>query len=212
MFLTLIQSSGLTQLTYSHALQAGMPPTDLGVDQFVDPQTFTALEDPNLAFDCYPAICRLVEIKEDIYRQLYSIVAQGKSAYEAIITVGELDTRLEQWKNDIPDKYRPGHPRAQDTIKQGISNNLLHIHISYFNCVLVIHRRSFPNTTWSTTLNALPTTHHAIRSANPRVLKSTQLCAEAARATLRLVKNIPKDNPLIRGYNRLFYSCEAQLI
>ncbi|KAL5337370.1 hypothetical protein BJX70DRAFT_399672 [Aspergillus crustosus] len=186
-------------LDIDHALQAGMPPTDLGVDDCIDPHNFTALEDPNLAFDCYPTICRLVEIKEDVYRELYSIAAQRKSDYEAISTVGELDTRLEQWKNDIPEKYQPGHPRAQDTIKQGISDILLHIHISYFNCVLVIHRRSFPNTVWSTTLNALPTTHHAIRSSNPRVLKSTQLCADAARATLRLVKNIPRHNPLIRG-------------
>ncbi|KAL4863018.1 hypothetical protein BDV12DRAFT_34254 [Aspergillus spectabilis] len=186
-------------LDIDHALQAGLPPTELGAEHSIDPVGFEAIVDPSMPFDCYPAICRLIELKQDIYRDLYSISAQGKTDYEAISIVGQLDARLEQWKDDIPEKYRPGHPKAHETIKQGISDTVLHIHLSYYNCVLVIHRRSFPNTTWSTAFHVLPTTSQAVRSPNPRVLKSTQLCAEAARATLRLVKYIPKDNPLIRG-------------
>jgi hypothetical protein len=171
----------------------------LGVEHSADPVGFEAIVDPSMPFDCYPAICRLIELKRDIYRDLYSISAQRKSDNEAISIVGQLDARLEEWKNNIPEKYRPSHPKAQDTIKQGMSDTLLHIHLSYYNCVLVIHRRSFPNTTWSATFHALSITSNTLRSPNPRVLKSTQLCAEAARATLRLVRYIPKDNPLIRG-------------
>ncbi|KAL4876948.1 hypothetical protein BJY04DRAFT_231241 [Aspergillus karnatakaensis] len=185
-------------LDIDHALLSGMPPTHLGLGPSIDPWTFDTFEDPNVLFDCYPAICRLIEIKEDIYRGLYCLAAQDKPDYETIITVSELDSQLDEWRNDIPEKYRPGHPKSQDVFHHGNIDNILHLHLSYYNCVLVIHRRSFLST-WSKPTRPVPPSSHAVRPPNPRVLKSTQLCAEAARATLRLAKHIPINNPLTRG-------------
>ncbi|KAL2839665.1 hypothetical protein BJY01DRAFT_237031 [Aspergillus pseudoustus] len=185
-------------LDIDHALQVGVPPTALGgVDHTANP---SCLQDPNVPFDCYPFFCRLLELKEEVYRQLYSIAAQDKDDYEAVTTIGDLDSQLEQWKNDIPEQYRPGHPKARDVIENRVSDSVLQLHITYYNCVLVIHRRLMSyrsNPTASTRLAG--SSHVAYRSANPRALISTQLCADAARASLRLVKYIPMDNPFVRG-------------
>lgn len=183
----------------SYALQVGVPPTQLGAVAHVAIPEY--LPDPNVQFDCYPSFCRLLELKEQVYRQLYSIAAQDKDEYEAIHAVGQLDSELEQWKSDIPERYRPGDPKASDTIEPGSSATVLHLHLSYYNCILVIHRRltfyrPHPNASTRPSIRK----HLAHRSLNPRALISTQLCADAARASLRLVKCIPKDNPLIRGY------------
>ncbi|KAL2807841.1 hypothetical protein BJX63DRAFT_57547 [Aspergillus granulosus] len=187
-------------LDIDHALQAGVPPTQLGAVEYSwDSAIPKANEDPNAPFDCFPAFCRLLELKEEVYRQLYSVSAQRKNDYEAISAVGDLDFQLEQWKSDIPEKYRPGHPTSGDAIKQGISDTVLHLHLSYYNSVLVIHRRSLSYQTFSKRSCSAQTTAPSVQSANPRALASTHLCAEAARASLRLVKYIPKDNPLTRG-------------
>ncbi|KAL4738255.1 hypothetical protein BDV11DRAFT_216079 [Aspergillus similis] len=185
-------------LDLDHALQVGVPPTALGgVDHLAIPNTD---QDPNAPFDCYPSFCRLLELKEEVYRRLYSIAAQDKDDYEAIIAIGQLDSQLEQWKSDIPEKYRPGHPKARDTLENGVSDTGLQLHLSYYNCVMVIHRRSIARRTSPNASTRLAfRTHVAHRSSNPRALISTQLCADAARASLRLVRHIPKDNPMVRG-------------
>ncbi len=194
----IIISSPRSDLFSSHALQVGVPPTELGAVACIDIPDYP--QDLNVQFDCYPSFCRLLDLKEQVYRQLYSIAAQDKDDYEVIAAVGQLDSELEQWKADIPERYRPGHPKARDTIEQGFSATVLHLHLSYYNCVLVIHRRS---TFYRSHLNASTQpsarTRIAHQSPNPRALISTRLCADAARASLRLVKHIPKDNPLVRG-------------
>lgn len=197
-YVSIIISSPRSDLFSSHALQVGVPPTQLGAVAYMDIPDYP--QDLNVQFDCYPFFCRLLELKEQVYRQLYSIAAQDKDDYEVIAAIGQLDSELEQWKGDIPERYRPGHPRARDTIEQAFSATLLHLHLSYYNCVLVIHRRS---TFYRSHLNASTQpsarTRIAQQSPNPRALISTRLCADAARASLRLVKCIPKDNPLVRG-------------
>ncbi|OJJ05951.1 hypothetical protein ASPVEDRAFT_45379 [Aspergillus versicolor CBS 583.65] len=184
-------------LDLDHALQVGVPPTELGAVQDIAIPDY--LPDPNLQFDCYPSFCRLLGLKEQVYRQLYSITAQDKDEYEAIAAVGQLDSQLEQWKSDIPEKYRPGHPKARDTIEHGPSPTILHLHLSYYYCVLVIHRRLTFYRSNSKAFTPFATSHIAHRSPNPRALISTRLCADAARASLRMVKCIPKENPLVRG-------------
>jgi hypothetical protein len=191
----------LTFPSCSHAIQAGVPPTEPGaVAHWITPFSPELISDLNMPFDCYPAFCQLLQLKEDVYRELYSISAQDKPDYEVIAAVGRLDSQLEQWRDDIPEAYRPGHSKSKETVCHGVADTVLHLHLSYYNSVLVIHRRSMcygmlPNASSS----ASTTRAHTAWSSNTRALISTQLCADAARATLRLVKYIPKHNPLTRG-------------
>lgn len=150
-------------------------------------------------FDCYETFHRLVNLKEDVYRELYSLSAQDKKDSEIISRVGQLDVRLEQWKNTIPEEYRPGHLNAADTIKRGNCMLIVYLHLSYHNCLLIIHRRTIPCTTWSMRVDPVLSPDFTTRSPNSRTLVSAKICGEAARASMRLVKYIPSDNALIRG-------------
>ncbi|KAL3440303.1 hypothetical protein BJX65DRAFT_290777 [Aspergillus insuetus] len=188
-------------LDLDHAIQAGVPPTEPGaVAHWITPFSPELISDLNMPFDCYPPYCQLLQLKEDVYRELYSISAQDKPDYEVIAAVGQLDSRLEQWRDDIPEAYRPGHSKSRETVEHGVSDTVLHLHLSYYNCVLVIHRRSMCYGMLPDTSSSASTTRaHTAWSSNARALIPTQLCAEAARATLRLVNYIPKHNPLTRG-------------
>lgn len=184
----------------SNALQAGTPPTGLGLDDSYHRMGISGVEEPSLPlFDCYEAFHRLIGLKEDVYRQLYSLSAQEKDDSEIISRVGQLDARLEQWKNSIPEEYRPGHPDAMNTIKRGNCLLIVLLHLGYHNCLLTIHRRTIPCTTWSMRIDPVLSPGFTIRSPNSRTLISEKLCREAARASMRLVKYIPSDNALIRG-------------
>ncbi|KAL4940213.1 hypothetical protein BDV06DRAFT_24495 [Aspergillus oleicola] len=182
-------------LDIDSALQSGISPACLGLGEADD------IEFPSLQlFDFFDAFCGLICLKEDIYRALYSISAQDKSDSEVISRVGQLDARLEQWKSNIPLEYQPGHPDAAHTLKRGNCSLLVHLHLSYYNCLLTIHRRAIPcTTTLSMRLDPMHSPDYTVRSSNSRTLVSERLCAEAARASLKLVKHIPEDNPLICG-------------
>lgn len=177
-----------------------MPPTGLGLDDSYHTIRTSLVEELNSPlFDCYESFHRLIGLKEDVYRELYSLSAQDKDDTEIMSRVGQLDARLEQWKSSIPDEFRPGHPSATDTLKRGNCVLIVYLHLSYHNCLLTIHRRTIPCTTWSMHVDPVLSPDFTIRSPNPRTLVSAELCAEAARASMRLVKYIPSDNALIRG-------------
>ncbi|KAL2826963.1 hypothetical protein BDW59DRAFT_144459 [Aspergillus cavernicola] len=187
-------------LDIDHSLQTGTQPTEQEPHDFLQAISDRAIEAANPSlFDCYEAFYGLIYLKEEVYRDLYTVSAHDKADPEVISLVGQLDARLEQWKNSIPEKYRPGHPHATDTLKRGNCSDIVHLHLSYHNCLLVIHRRAAPYTACSMRLDPLLNTNNSIRSPNPRSLTSSHLCASAARASMRLVKYIPQDNPLIRG-------------
>ncbi|KAL4929758.1 fungal specific transcription factor domain-containing protein [Aspergillus undulatus] len=187
-------------LDIDHALQAGISPTGLGLDYVHDHTHPAEIGAPSHhLLDFFDAFCELIRLKEDVYRSLYSLSAKDKSGTEVISRVGQLDARLEEWKDSIPQEYRPGHPDAARSIKQGSSALVIHLHLAYHNCLLTIHRRAIPCTTWSMCQDPILSPDSAIRSPNGRTLVSEKLCGEAARASLKLVKHIPQDNPLICG-------------
>ncbi|KAI9369378.1 hypothetical protein BJX61DRAFT_151346 [Aspergillus egyptiacus] len=188
-------------LDIDHALQVGTPPTEVSPDDYPEPFLNVAPgpEDSTAPFDCYEAFCALIRLKEDVYRLLYSVSARDDDSQHVISTVSDLDARLEQWKDSIPPEYRPDHPLATETVSRENAVLIVHLHLSYYNCLLTIHRRAIPCTDWARNLDPLLGANRAVCPSNPRALISTQLCASAARASLKLVKHIPLDNPLICG-------------
>ncbi|KAL4794965.1 hypothetical protein BDV19DRAFT_178374 [Aspergillus venezuelensis] len=182
-------------LDIDYALQVGASPACLSLGE-ADDTDFPSLP----LFDFFDAFCGLIRLKEDIYRALYSLSAQDKSDSEVISCVGELDARLEEWKANIPAEYRPGHPDAAHTIKRGNCALVVNLQLCYYNSLLTIHRRTIPCTSaLSMQLDSVKSSNLTFRSPNPRSLVSERLCTEAARSSLKLVKHIPQDNPLISG-------------
>lgn len=177
-----------------------MPPSSLGLEDSYHTISTSLVEELNSPlFDCYESFHRLIGLKEDVYRKLYSLSAQDQDDSEIISRVGLLDEQLEQWRNSIPEEYRPGHSNATDALKRRNCVLIVYLHLSYHNCLLTIHRRTIPCTTWSMRVDPVLSPDFNIRSPNPRALVSADLCTEAARASMRLVKYIPSENALIRG-------------
>ncbi|KAL3478281.1 hypothetical protein BJX99DRAFT_224571 [Aspergillus californicus] len=185
-------------LDIDHALLAGTPPTDPEPDEYRS-LPFMSVLVSSPSFDCYETFCRLTSLKRSIYRELYSVSAEDKSNAEVIATVSSLDARLEEWKESIPEEFRPDHPKCNESMKRGMSLLIVHLHLAYHNSILTIHRRTIPCTEWSLHLEPLLSSNRAIRPSNPRFLVSAKLCAGAARSSMRLVKHIPRDNALICG-------------
>ncbi|KAL4904308.1 hypothetical protein BDW74DRAFT_178893 [Aspergillus multicolor] len=182
-----------------HALQSGASPTNLnsgGVYRAIPIQEL-GLESLH-PFDFYDAFCALTCLKEDVYRGLYSVSAQEKTDSEVLARIGVLDARLEGWKHTIPVEYRPEHASAAEAIKQGCVL-VIYLHLSYYNCLLAIHRRAAPFTAGSLRLDPSYKISNALRSSNPRTLVSSRLCAEASRASLKLAKFIPVGSQLVCG-------------
>ncbi|RDW92941.1 fungal specific transcription factor domain-containing protein [Aspergillus mulundensis] len=187
-------------LDIDHALQGGDPPTDLSDGDLYRAMPVQEMGTDSIrSFDFYEAFSALTRLKEDVYRELYSVSARKKSDSKVLARVGGLDARLEDWKHTIPEEYRPGRPTAAETIKQGNCVLVVYMHLSYHNCLLAIHRRTASFTAASLRLDSSLKMGNAIRSLNTRALISSRLCAEASRATLQLVRFIPVGSQLACG-------------
>lgn len=154
---------------------------------------------PSYNFDMFGSYCKLVTLKNYVYRELYSTGAEDKSDAEIIESVGQLDTLLQDWKNGIPQDYRPDVAQADDIIRRDPHLSVLYMHFNYYSCILAIHRRAISRATWSMDLDPRSGRLPFLRSPNSRTLISTQLCMQAARKSLKLVQHIPRDHTLFAG-------------
>lgn len=133
-------------------------------------------------------MCSFATIVSKVYNQLYSVNATRLSDEALLTTIGELDTELQDWKNSIPVNVRPEYE-----IKVAHQPLILHIvilHLTYYNCLMTIHRRSVHHNSWTSRATAIQDASE--RPLNPRVFSSAALCVTAARASINLIKYIPK--------------------
>lgn len=148
-------------------------------------------------FNIFHSFCGLTVIKHQVYRQLYSALADDKDDAEVIAAVGDLDQQLSDWKSNIPDEYQPESASADIGIRRDPYLTVLYMHFSYYNCLMTIHRRGIESATWAIQLGR---THDpGVRSSNPRAFLSRQILAAAARASLDLVRYVTPDHILCAG-------------
>ncbi|KAF2805206.1 uncharacterized protein BDZ99DRAFT_466855 [Mytilinidion resinicola] len=135
-------------------------------------------------------LCTFACIESKVYKQLYSVKASKQSDGELLNTIGELDKELESWKDAIPIDFRPEHE-----IKASHTPLILHVvvlHFAYYNCLTTIHRMSVHHGYWTSRLSNFAIQGLNARPLNPRVFSSATLCVQAARASIHLIKYIPK--------------------
>lgn len=132
-------------------------------------------------------------IQSHVYKRLYSVKASKQTDGELLNTIGELDKELETWKDGIPLEFRPEHD-----IKASHTPLILQVavlHLGYYNCLTTIHRMSVHHGYWTSRLSNFAIQGLNARPLNPRVFMSAQLCVQAARASIHLLKYIPKGDP-----------------
>ena len=135
-------------------------------------------------------MCTFAVIESKVYKQLYSTKASKQSDGALLNTIGELDKELEEWKDSIPLDFRPEHE-----IKVSHTPLVLHVvvlHFAYYNCLTTIHRMSVHHGYWTSRLSNYAIQGLNARPLNPRVFSSAALCVQAARASIHLIRYIPK--------------------
>lgn len=148
------------------------------------------LADGKGKLNLFRLMCTFAIIESKVYKQLYSVKASKQTDGELLNTIGELDKELEQWKDSIPLDFRPEHE-----IKATHTPLILHVvvlHFGYYNCLTTIHRMSVHHGYWTSRLSNFAIQGLNARPLNPRVFMSAQLCVQAARASIHLLKYIPK--------------------
>jgi hypothetical protein len=151
------------------------------------------LSDGKGKLNLFRLMCTFALIESKVYKQLYSVKATKQTDGELLNTIGELDKELEAWKDSIPLDFRPEHE-----IKASHTPLILHVvtlHFGYYNCLTTIHRMSVHHGYWTSRLSNFAIQGLNARPLNPRVFMSAQLCVQAARASIHLLKYIPKGDP-----------------
>lgn len=150
-------------------------------------------------FNVYDSFIELTALKSEIYRQLYSIAGWEKNDADVIATVSSLDSLLQEWTDTIPEEYSPGTISADELVRVDVHLNMVYLHLSYYNCLLTIHRRAITRATWSMHVDPCRGQSKSFRPTNTRPFISIELCATAARASMELVLCIPKSHPVCPG-------------
>ncbi|KAF1958507.1 hypothetical protein CC80DRAFT_31568 [Byssothecium circinans] len=151
------------------------------------------LSDGKGKMNLFRAMCTFAIIQSHVYKRLYSVRATKQTDGELLNTIGELDKELETWKDEIPLEFRPEHD-----IKASHTPLILQVavlHLGYYNCLTTIHRMSVHHGYWTSRLSNFAIQGLNARPLNPRVFMSAQLCVQAARASIHLLKYIPKGDP-----------------
>ncbi|KAI8657583.1 Zn(2)-C6 fungal-type domain-containing protein [Fusarium keratoplasticum] len=179
-------------------LRAGRPPAQDDDDMNVelpdaDPEDNIGnipLADGKGKMNLFRVMCEFATIESEVYKRLYSVQATKQSDGELLNTIGELDQKLEDWKDRIPIDYRPEHE-----IKASHTPLILHVvmvHLTYYNCLTTIHRMSVHHGYWTSRLSNYAIQGLNAKPLNPRVFSSAALCTAAARASVSLLKYVPQ--------------------
>lgn len=148
------------------------------------------LADGKGTINLFRLMCTFSVIQSKVYKGLYSVKASKQTDGELLTTIGELDRELEAWKDGINLEFRPEHD-----IKASHTPLILQVavlHLGYYNCLTTIHRMSVHHGYWTSRLSNFAIQGLNARPLNPRVFMSAQLCVQAARASIHLLKYIPK--------------------
>ncbi|KAI1099003.1 N-terminal binuclear Zn cluster-containing protein [Jackrogersella minutella] len=179
-------------------LRSGRPPAqdddDMNVElpdaDPVDNIGNIPLADGKGKMNLFRAMCEFTVIESQLYKKLYSTKATKLSDGELLQVIGDLDKKLETWKDNIPIDFRPEHE-----IKASHTPLILHVvmlHFSYYNALTTIHRMSIHHGYWTSRLSNYAIQGLNARPLNPRVFASAALCASAARASIQLLKYVPQ--------------------
>ncbi|OJJ66204.1 hypothetical protein ASPBRDRAFT_59881 [Aspergillus brasiliensis CBS 101740] len=147
-------------------------------------------------FSAFASACKLAQIRGEIYQRLYSAPAADRPFHQILASVGDLDAKLQAWKDSLPSELQPESPTLLHFRQTPVSLVLLHMHNTYHNCIIAVHSLiAARGINSAQDLADHPGFHIDPDSlSNPRVLLSASLISKAARASIGLMKYLPKDD------------------
>lgn len=159
-----------------YSLRTGLPPSldDTHCDLTLCETATTDAQNIGLS-RCSPLfipVARMAIIQSQIYRRLYSVVAQNKTDAELLSTIRDLDQLLEDWKLSIPMDVRPSlthRPTGGEDIPSSI------FQLQYHYCMVTIHQVSGRCMSWTQDTRGLGS--------------SLAISVEASRSLLKIVSH-----------------------
>ncbi|KAI9044667.1 fungal specific transcription factor domain-containing protein [Aspergillus affinis] len=148
-------------------------------------------------FCVFKSSMKLVQIRSQVYRQLYQPPTENRPLHEVLALVGEMDGKLQAWRKSIPPEYQPG-PQATPLSRSSssLSINLISLHYWFYDTMIAIHSLLALNEFKSAhdPIGGNPFSAAVALYQHPRVLSSASLTAKAARASLALLRHMPSDH------------------
>ncbi|KAJ5979751.1 hypothetical protein N7481_007049 [Penicillium waksmanii] len=148
-------------------------------------------------FDVFRSYCELSVIKGQVYKLLCSATTPKQSTSGLADLVAKLDEKLRGWKASVPKTFRPDVQDTASFPKSKASVLLLSLHFSYFNCLLSVHQAL--NSHGSDIYMELAKTYSSGMLSEDIAHFSAILCQNAARASIKLIKQMPAQNPSMVG-------------
>ncbi|RAK73143.1 fungal specific transcription factor domain-containing protein [Aspergillus fijiensis CBS 313.89] len=147
-------------------------------------------------FNLFHPTAELVQIRSQIVRQLYLASAVNKPFDQLLALTGDFDQKLQAWLRKLPRELQPGSGASPPFRKMPVFPTLLFIHYAYYDCMIAIHSLVAMRevNTAQDLLGGLSLSASPGFADNPRVLLSTSLMSKAARASLALLKYLPRDD------------------
>jgi hypothetical protein len=139
----------------------------------------------------FRAMCKLAMIESKVYKRLYSVKASKQPIEEIVRTVDQLDKELGNWRQSIPEEFRPeSEIKLSDDV---VRIQIVNFHMTYYHCLSAIHRRLVQHGHW-VSLPDSPTDDGEKEEIRTHVFSSAVLCVSAARASINLIRLIPQGN------------------
>ncbi|KAJ5196836.1 hypothetical protein N7449_007315 [Penicillium cf. viridicatum] len=148
-------------------------------------------------FNTFRSMCELSVIKSQVYKHLYSVTAADRPLVEVAAAVAMLNEKLQQWKDSIPVEFQPESRRLSGFPKSALAVTLFYLHLSYFNCLIAIHRITAVQ--GSRLGRDLIERNSVYNPPHPVVFMSESLCTNAATASINLLKYMPQSNITLIG-------------
>ncbi|RAL07370.1 fungal specific transcription factor domain-containing protein [Aspergillus homomorphus CBS 101889] len=154
------------------------------------------IRDESGTFNLFHSAIELIQIRTQVIRQLYLASVANKPFDQLLAVAGNFDSKLQTWLRKIPHEYQPDSEAIPPFRQSPALSTLLFTHYNYHDCMIAIHSlvamrgvESAHDLTGGNRLSIAPE-----YSKNPRVLLSTSLASKAARASLTLLKYLPRDD------------------
>lgn len=135
---------------------------------------------------------RLAKMMSEVLTALYTPNLVFEDDNALLDKIGDLDQKLMELRDSIPEAIRPEYPILVDDPKYNVL--ILLQHFAYYNVLTCIHRMSVHHPSWEREIRrvarrASPDANHG-HHKNPRVYASAALILHAARAQIQLLKHV----------------------
>jgi len=132
----------------------------------------------------------LAVLQSKTYTDMYSVPALRKREDERLGAVMRLDSLLTTWQEMLPLEFLPKN--LATSVPSASASHMIHLHLSYFNCLTTAHRVSFQNKLWTKALLEPRGADSPPGLTSGNFCNSANRCLTAARESVHLMDLTPR--------------------